>query len=77
MLSEAVEPEGAREVREAELAHLNAFGESVSLARRRQRFRTQRRHERLRVLGLSVIWAALMAVTLLLVLVQWILLRLS
>jgi hypothetical protein len=76
MLREAVAQDGAKEVREADLAHLNAFGESVSLAWRRQRVRMQRRHDRLRALRLSVIWAALMAVTLLLVLVQWILLRL-
>ena len=47
----------------------------VSLLGGGKRFRTHQRYERLRGLGLSVTWSALMAVTLLLVLVQWILLR--
>lgn len=57
--------------------HLAAFEEPVSLARRRQRLRVQRRHRRLRAIGVSVIWLSLVLATVLLVLAQWWLLHLS
>jgi len=54
-----------------------AFEEPVSLVRRRQRFRVQRRHRRLRAIGVSVIWLSLVLAAVLLVLAQWLLLHLS
>lgn len=57
-------------------AHLVAFEEPGSLVRRRQRLRVQRRHRRLRAIGVSVIWLSLALATVLLVLAQWLLLHL-
>lgn len=76
-LREDVERESRREVLGADPPRLFTFGESVSLARRRQRFRMQRRHQKLRALGVRVIWAAVVLVTVLVVIGQWLLLRLS
>ena len=52
-----------------------AFEEPVSLVQRQQRLRVQRRHRRLRAIGVNVIWLSLVLATVLLVLAQWLLLR--
>jgi len=57
--------------------HMAAFEEPVPLVRRRQRLRVQRRHRRLRAIGVSVIWLSLVLAAVLLVLAQWLLLHLS
>jgi len=72
-----VERQTERKALEAGPAHLVAFEEPVSLVRRRQRLRVQRRHRRLRAIGVSVIWMSLIVAAVLLVLAQWSLLHLS